>query len=252
MAMSSSLHGKVAVVTGGSEGIGLASAQCLAEAGASVFIIGRRQGALEAALKTIEGDATALRADVAKPVDLREAFEAVRASKGKVDILVANAGVQNREALGSITEEAVDAQLAINFKGVIWTVQEALPLLNDGASVVLTSSSTAVKGIPNRTVYSATKAAIRSFARTWANELKSRRIRVNTVSPGPILTPGLEAGFVDPKVKEAYYATVIGAVPLARPGSPREMGEVVRFLASDAASYITGADFQADGGLAQV
>jgi NAD(P)-dependent dehydrogenase (short-subunit alcohol dehydrogenase family) len=247
-----SLTGKIAVVTGGSEGIGLASAQRLAEAGASVFILGRRRPALDAAVKEIGADVTAIVADVSSQADLRSAYEAVQAAKGKIDILVANAGIQNREPLGGITEEGVDAQLAINFKGVIWTVQEALPALNDGASVVLVSSGTAVKGIPNRTVYSATKAAIRSFARTWANELKGRRIRVNVVSPGPIITPGLEAGFADPKVKEAYYTNVIGAVPMGRPGEAREMGEAVLFLASDASSFMTGADLQADGGFTQV
>jgi NAD(P)-dependent dehydrogenase (short-subunit alcohol dehydrogenase family) len=250
--MCSAFENKVAVVTGGSDGIGLATAQRLAEAGASVFILGRRQSALDAALDKIGGNVIAIAADVAKAADLRRAYEAVRAAKGKIDILIANAGVQNREPLGEITEDGVDAQLSVNFKGVIWTVQEALPLLQEGSSVVLVSSGTAAKGIPNRTVYSATKAAIRSFARTWANELKSRHIRVNAVSPGPILTPGLEATFADPKVKEAYYTNVIGAVPMGRPGDAREMAEAILFLASDASSYITGADLQADGGLAQV
>lgn len=250
--MNGSLHGKVAVVTGGSEGIGLGAAKRLANAGAFVFIVGRRQANLDAAVTEIGGEVVALQADVSKPADLDRVYEAVRASKGKIDVLVANAGVQTREALGSITEESMDYQLAINFKGVIFTVQQALPLLTDGASIILTSSATAVKGLPQRTVYSATKAAIRSFARTWATELKARRIRVNVFSPGPILTPALEATFADPKVKEAYMANVIGAVPLGRVGQAEEMGDVVVFLASDAASYINGADIQADGGFAQV
>jgi NAD(P)-dependent dehydrogenase (short-subunit alcohol dehydrogenase family) len=250
--MTSSLTGKIAVVTGGGEGIGLASARRLAEAGASVFILGRRQSVLDAAVKEIDGDVAGIVADVSRPEDLRRAYEEVQATRGKIDVLVVNAGTQNREPLGGITEEGVDAQLAINFKGVIWTVQEALPAMNDGASIVLVSSGTAVKGIPNRTVYSATKAAIRSFARTWANELKGRHIRVNTVSPGPVLTPGLEATFADPQVKEAYYTNVIGAVPMGRPGEAREIGEAVLFLACDASSFMTGADLQADGGLAQV
>lgn len=250
--MSGSLQGKVAVVTGGSEGIGLGAAKRLANAGAFVFIVGRRQDVLDAAVAEIDGEVVALQADVSKAADLDRVYEAVRASKGKVDILVANAGVQAREPLGSITEESMDYQLAINFKGVIFTVQQALPLLTDGASIILTSSATAVKGLPQRTVYSATKAAIRSFARTWANELKARRIRVNVFSPGPILTPALEATFADPKVKEAYMTNVIGAVPLGRVGQAEEMGDVVVFLASDAASYINGADIQADGGFAQV
>jgi NAD(P)-dependent dehydrogenase (short-subunit alcohol dehydrogenase family) len=250
--MGGSLQGKVAVVTGGGEGIGLASAKRLVREGASVFIFGRRQSTLDEAVAEIGGEVVALQADVSKPADLDRAYEAVRAWKGKIDILVANAGVQTREALGSITEEGIDYQLGINFKGVIFTVQQAMPLLTDGASIILASSATAVKGIPQRTVYSATKAAIRSFARTWANELKGRRIRVNAFSPGPILTPLLQQTFADPKVKEASMTNVVGAVPLGRAGEAEEMGEVVAFLASDAASYINGADIQADGGLAQV
>jgi NAD(P)-dependent dehydrogenase (short-subunit alcohol dehydrogenase family) len=250
--MGISLQGKVAVITGGGEGIGLASAKRMVEEGASVFIVGRRQAILDAAVAEIGGDVVALQADVSKPADLDRVYEAVRVAKGKLDILVANAGVQTREALGSITEEGIDYQLAINFKGTIFTVQQALPLLTDGASIILLSSGTALKGLPARTVYSATKAAIRSFARTWASELKARRIRVNAVSPGPILTPLLKASFADEKVKEAYMANIVGAVPLGRAGEPEEMGAIVAFLASDAASYINGADIQADGGFAQV
>jgi NAD(P)-dependent dehydrogenase (short-subunit alcohol dehydrogenase family) len=250
--MGRSLHGKVAVITGGGEGIGLASAKRMVHEGASVFIIGRRQAILDAAIAEIGGDVVALHADVSKTADLDRVYEAVRTAKGKIDILFANAGVQKREALGSITEEGIDYQLGINFKGVIFTVQQALPLLSDGSSVILSSSATAVKGLPTRTVYSATKAAIRSFARTWANELKSRRIRVNVLSPGPILTPLLEATFTDPKIKEAYMANVVGAIPLGRAGHAEEMGEIVAFLASNASSYINGADIQADGGFTQV
>ena len=250
--MRDSLQGKVAVITGGSEGIGLAAAKRLAAEGVSVFIVGRRQAILDAAVAEVGGDVVAVQADVSKSADLDRVYETVRASKAKIDILVANAGVQTREPLGSITEEAIDYQLAINFKGVIFTVQQALPLLTDGASIILTSSTTAAKGIPQRTVYSATKAAVRSFARTWANELKARHIRVNVFSPGPILSSWLEQTFTDPKVKEAYMTNIVSAVPLGRTGATEEMGEVVAFLASDAASYITGADIQADGGLAQV
>jgi NAD(P)-dependent dehydrogenase (short-subunit alcohol dehydrogenase family) len=250
--MSNSLQGKVAVITGGGEGIGLASAKRLSAEGASVFIVGRRQAILDAAVAEIGGDVTALQADVSKPGDLERVYEAVREAKGRIDILVANAGIQTREALGTITEKAIDDQLAINFKGVIFTVQQALPLLTDGASVILTSSTTAMKGLPQRTVYSATKAAVRSFARTWASELKIRNIRVNVFSPGPISTPLLEQTLVDPKVREAYMQNIVGAVPLRRLGRAEEMGDVVAFLASDASSYITGADIQADGGFAQV
>jgi len=250
--MRFSLQGKVAVVTGGGEGIGLASAGRLSAGGASVFIVGRRRSILDAATARIGGDVTALQADVSKPSELERIYEAIRESKGKIDILVANAGTQTREALGDITEKAMDDQLAINFKGVIFTVQQALPLMPDGASIILTSSATAMKGLPQRSVYSATKAAIRSFARTWANELRARKIRVNVFSPGPISTPLLEQSLVDPKTREAYMANIVGAVPLGRLGTAEEMGDVVAFLASDAASYITGADIQADGGFAQV
>jgi NAD(P)-dependent dehydrogenase (short-subunit alcohol dehydrogenase family) len=252
ISMSVSLQGKVAVITGGGEGIGLASAERLSREGASVFIVGRRRAILDAAVAKIGGDVTALQADVSKPTDLERVYEAVRESKGKIDILVANAGIQTREALGTITEKAMDDQLAINFKGVIFTVQQALPLLTNGASIILTSSTTAMKGLPQRTVYSATKAAVRSFARTWANELKARKIRVNVFSPGPISTPLLERTLVDPQAREAYMANIVAAVPLGRLGEAEEMGEVVAFLASDAASYITGADIQADGGFAQI
>jgi NAD(P)-dependent dehydrogenase (short-subunit alcohol dehydrogenase family) len=250
--MGASLQGKVAVVTGGSEGIGLAAAKRLAADGAAVFITGRRQAVLDQAVAEIGGDVVAVQADVSKPADLDRLYEAVRASKGKLDILVANAGVQAKEMLGSITEEALDYQLAVNFKGTIFTVQQALPLLADGASIVLLSSTTGIKGLPARTVYSATKAAIRSFARTWAMELKGRRIRVNVLSPGPIETPAVKASLADEKAAQAYKANVIGAVPLGRVGQPEEMAEIVAFLASDASSYINGADIQADGGFAQV
>jgi len=250
--MGTSLQGKVAVITGGGEGIGLASAKRMVEEGASVFIVGRRQAILDAALAEIGGDVVALQADVSKSADLDRVYEAVRIAKGKVDILVANAGVQTREVLGSITEEGIDYQLGINFKGTIFTVQQALPLLTDGASIILVSSVTASKGLPARSVYSATQAPIRHLSRKWASELKARRIRVNAVSPGPVMTPLVQATFTSEKAKEAYMANIVGAVPLGRAGEPEEMGAVVAFLASDAASFINGADIQADGGFAQV
>lgn len=179
----------MAVITGDGEGIGLAAAKRLAAEGATVFIVGRRQAVLDAAVAEISGDVVAMQADVSKPADLDRVYEAIRSSKGELDILFANAGLQTTEALGSITQEALDYQLAINFKGVIFTVQQALPLLSEGASIILSSSTTDVKGLPARTVYAATKAAVRSFARTWVTELKACRIRVNVLSPGPILTP---------------------------------------------------------------
>jgi NAD(P)-dependent dehydrogenase (short-subunit alcohol dehydrogenase family) len=250
--MGTSLKGKVAIVTGGSEGIGLAAAKKLASNGAKVFITGRRRDVLDKAVAEIGNDVEAVQADVSKPVDLDRLYEVVRRSKGKLDILVANAGVQAKEALGSITETALDYQLAVNFKGTIFTVQQALPLLSEGASIILLSSTTGVKGLSTRTVYSATKAAIRSFGRTWATELQERRIRVNVLSPGPISTPAQKASLADEKVAQAFKVSVIGGIPLGRSGEPEEMGEIVAFLASDASSYINGADIQADGGFAQV
>ena len=251
------MSGKTILITGASRGIGRAAALALSRAGAQVLVHYGR-GAADARsvvdeIKTAGGKADAIGFDLSDAQGAHKLASKVREIVGeRLDILVANAGVQTREPLGSITEEAIDYQLAINFKGVIFTVQQALPLLSDGASIILTSSATAVKGIPQRTVYSATKAAIRSFARTWANELKARRIRVNVFSPGPILTPLLQQTFADPKVKQAYMTNVVGAVPLGRAGEAEEMGEVVAFLASGVSSYINGADIQADGGLAQV
>jgi NAD(P)-dependent dehydrogenase (short-subunit alcohol dehydrogenase family) len=250
--MGTSLKGKVAVVTGGGEGIGLAAAKRLAEEGATVFIAGRRRAVLDKALSEINGDAVAVQADVSKPEDLDRLYETVGSSRGKLDILVANAGVQAKELLGSITEKALDYQLAVNFKGTVFTVQQALPLLNRGASIILLSSTTGVKGLSTRTVYAATKAAIRSFGRTWATELAGRGIRVNVLSPGPIATPLQKAALADAKAAEAFKTNVLSKVPMGRSGEPEEMGDIVAFLASSASSYINGADIQADGGFAQV
>jgi NAD(P)-dependent dehydrogenase (short-subunit alcohol dehydrogenase family) len=249
--MNDSLKGKVAMVTGGSEGIGFAAAQRLAEEGATVFITGRRQPELDKAARQIGANAIAVQADVSKPADLEHLYETVRLSKGKLDILFVNAGVQAKEALGSITEEALDYQLAVNFKGTIFTVQQALPLLGEGASVILMSSTSAYKGLASRTVYSATKAAIRSFARSWATELKGRGIRVNALSPGSIASRVQTAALAGEEAA-AFRKNVIDAIPLGRVGQPREIADIVAFLASDASSFINGAELQADGGWAQV
>lgn len=250
--MSISLQGKVAVVTGGSAGIGLAAAKRLAADGVTVFITGRRQAELDKAVAEIGGDVVAAQADVSKPADLERLYETVRATKGKLDILVANAGLLVSEPLEAITEDALELQLSVNFKGTIYTVQKALPLLSNGASIILLSSTVANKGIPGNTVYSATKAAIRSFVRTWTSELKGRGIRVNALSPGAIATPGMDEFLVRSGMGDAFAATLVKSTPLGRIGKPHEMAEVIAFLASDSASYVNGADIQADGGWAQI
>lgn len=250
--MDTSLQGKVAVVTGGSAGIGLATARRLAADGVTVFITGRRQAELDKAVVEIGGDVVAVQADVSKPADLDRLYEKVRSTKGKLDIVVANAGLLVKETLGSITEEALELQLSVNFKGTINTVQKALPLLNEGASIILASSTVAGKGSPGSSVYAATKAAIRNLARTWTQEFRGRGIRVNAFSPGPIDTPGMRDSIKSQGGGEAFRAAISGAVPMGRFGNAEEMAEVVAFLASDASSYISGADIQADGGWAQV
>jgi NAD(P)-dependent dehydrogenase (short-subunit alcohol dehydrogenase family) len=250
--MSASLKGKVAVVTGGSAGIGLAAAKRLAADGVTVFITGRRQAELDKAIAEIGGDAVAVQADVSKPADLDRLYETVRSTKGRLDIVVANAGLLVKEPLGSITEEALEYQLSVNFKGAIYTVQKALPLLSQGASVILASSTVAVKGVPGSSVYAATKAAIRNLARTWTQELRGRGIRVNVFSPGPIDTPGMRESIGNQAGGGSFKAAISAAVPMGRFGEAEEMAEVIAFLASDASSYISGADIQADGGWAQV
>ncbi|MEA1672858.1 SDR family NAD(P)-dependent oxidoreductase [Nitrospirillum sp. BR 11163] len=250
--MTDLLKDKIAVVTGGSSGIGLATAKRLAAEGATVFITGRRQAELDKAVAGIDGAATAVQADVSRLSDLDRLFETVRSKEGRLDILFANAGILEKAPLGAITEEAVDRLLTVNVKGTIFTVQKALPLLSDGASVILTSSVVAQKGLPAGSVYAATKAAIRSLARTWVADLKPRAIRVNVVSPGPIETSGLKGGAPAGVSGDSYLAALANYVPLGRVGKAEEIAQVVAFLASDAASFITGADIQADGGFAQI
>ncbi len=250
--MRTSLQGKVAVITGGSSGIGLATAKRFVADGVTVFITGRRQAELDKAVVEIGGDVVAVQADVSKPADLDRLYEIIRSSKGRLDIVVANAGLLVKEPLGSITEEALEYQLSVNFKGVIYTVQKALPLLSQGASIILASSTVAVKGVPGSSVYAGTKAAIRNLARTWTQELRGRGVRVNVFSPGPIDTPGMRDSIANQVGGEAFKAAIFAAVPMGRFGEAEEMAEVVAFLASDGSSYISGADIQADGGWAQV
>jgi len=250
--MSKKLEGKVAVVTGGNSGIGLATAQRFADEGAHVFITGRRQGELDAAVKRIGANATAVQGDVSKLADLDRLYATVKQKQGRVDVLFANAGGGQIAPLGAITEEHFDQAFDTNVKGLLFTVQKALPLFQDGGSIILNASIVASKGMEAFSVYSATKAAVRSFARCWTVDLKSRKIRVNVVSPGPIDTPGLNNLGLTQEQGEQFKASVVGAVPMGRMGSPDEIAKAVLFLASDDSSYVTGTELFVDGGMAQI
>ena len=248
----SKLNNKIAVVTGGSSGIGLATAQRFIADGAQVVITGRNQGTLDAAIAELGDRATAVHGDVAKLEDLDRLFSHVAERFGRIDVLFANAGIAPFAPLEAVTESDFDALFNINVRGLFFTVQKALPLLSEGASVILNASVVAQSGIPNTSVYSATKAAVRSLGRTLAAELSPRGIRVNVVSPGLIETPlhgklGLSQDEVD-----VFAAQVVEQTPLGRTGRPEEIAATVAFLASDDASYFTGADLVADGGMVQV
>ncbi len=234
-------EGKTVVVTGGSSGIGLAAARRFADEGAHVFITGRRQGELDAAVELI-GDATAVRGDVADPADLDRLYDAVRARGRGVDALFANAGIGGFASLEETTEEHFDHLFGINVRGTLFSVQKALPLLNDGAAVIVNCSVRADDGVAAFGTYAATKAALRSYVRTWANELKDRGVRVNAISPGTIDTPAL-AG-----LSEEARAGFAANVPIGRMGSAEEVADAVAFLASGQSSFIVGANIYVDGG----
>ena len=244
------LDGKVAVVTGGSSGIGLAAAKRLAADGADVFVTGRRKSELDAAVAEIGPKARAIQGDVSKLVDLDRLFATVKDTKGRVDVLFANAGIAENTRLGEITEDQFDRMFDVNVKGTLFTVQKALPLLSQGASVILSSSIVGSKGFADRSVYSATKAALRSFARTWTTDLKARRIRVNVVSPGPIDTPGLQG--LNGTDSQGLANAFRDRVPLGRVGRAEDIAGAVSFLASDDAGFISGIELFVDGGLGQV
>jgi NAD(P)-dependent dehydrogenase (short-subunit alcohol dehydrogenase family) len=246
------LDGKIALITGGTSGIGLATAQRFVQEGAHVFVTGRRKAELNAAIKAIGERATGIEGDVAKPADLDRLFARIKQDKGALDIVFANAGTAKYATLGSITEELFDQTFGVNVKGVLFTVQKALPLLRDGASIILNASIVASKGLASNSVYSASKAAVRSFARTWTTDLKHRRIRVNAISPGSIDTPGLSELFASSEVGQQRKQLISAAVPLGRLGTPDEIAKAVVFLASDDSSYIAGAELFVDGGFAQV
>jgi NAD(P)-dependent dehydrogenase (short-subunit alcohol dehydrogenase family) len=246
------LEGKIALITGGNSGIGLATAKQFVKEGAYVFITGRRETELAAATKEIGRNVTGVQGDVSNLNDLDRLFAQIKREKGRLDIVFANAGIARYARFGTITEEFYDSIFDINVKGLLFTVQKALPLLPYGASIILNASIVASKGLSMNSVYSATKAAIRSFARTWTTDLKDRRIRVNAISPGSIDTPGLSDLLASAEAGEERKRMISKAIPLGRFGTPDEIAKAVVFLASDDSSYITGTKLFVDGGFAQV
>jgi NAD(P)-dependent dehydrogenase (short-subunit alcohol dehydrogenase family) len=245
--MTGKLAGKVALVTGGSAGIGLGIAKHFTEEGARVFIVGRRQSQLDEAVAAIGGDAAAIQGDISNLTDLDRIYETIQARAGQIDVLAVNAGVYEFAKLGEITEEQFDRTFNTDVRGLLFTVQKALPLLSKGSSVILTGSMVSIKGFASCSVYNASKAAVRSFARTWIVDLKGRDIRVNVLSPGYTDTPGL-AHFVTEEEKTAMAASV----PLGRLGTPDDLGKAAVFLASDDSAYVTGIELFVDGGAAQI
>jgi NAD(P)-dependent dehydrogenase (short-subunit alcohol dehydrogenase family) len=252
--MAGKLEGKIALVTGGNSGIGLATAKRFAQEGAFVYITGRRQAELDAAAASIGSQSKGIRSDNSKLSNLDAVFAQIKEEKGRIDVLFANAGAASAAPLGSVTEEHFDELFSINVKGLLFTVQKALPLIPDGGAIILNASIVSVKGNPALSIYSATKAAVRSFARGWTTDLKDRKIRVNAISPGFIETPGLdglsqtEAG----EQRTGFYSQLGAGVPLGRVGRPDEIAKAVVFLASEDASYVAGVELFVDGGTVQV
>jgi NAD(P)-dependent dehydrogenase (short-subunit alcohol dehydrogenase family) len=248
----SKLSGKIALITGGTSGIGLATAQRFVDEGAYVFITGRDQSRLDEAIKKIGSNVTGVQGDVANLKDLDRLIAQIQKEKGKLDIVFANAGIAKYAPFGAIEEDQFDSIFNTNVKGLLFTVQKALPLLPDGASVILNGSIVGSKGLPTNSVYSATKAAVRSFARTWTTDLKARHIRVNVVSPGPIDTEGLRELFGSSDVGKQRLANINSLVPMGRLGTADEIAKAVVFLGSDDSSFVTGIELFVDGGTAQV
>jgi NAD(P)-dependent dehydrogenase (short-subunit alcohol dehydrogenase family) len=243
---SKRLDGKIAVITGGNSGIGLATAQRFVQEGAFVFITGRRQSELDKAVKQIGKNVIGIQGDVTNLADLDRLYDTVKQQKGRIDVLFANAGIFENASLGSITEAHFDKIFGVNVKGVLFTVQKALPLFQDGGSIILIASVAGSKGFEGGSVYSATKAAIRSLARSWTVDLKNRKIRVNAISPGVIETP------MSAELSEQLKTILVSMVPLGRMGRPDEIAKAVAFLASNDSSYITGIELFVDGGIAQI
>jgi NAD(P)-dependent dehydrogenase (short-subunit alcohol dehydrogenase family) len=253
MNMPQKLSGKAAVITGGSSGIGLATAKQFVNEGAYVFITGRRQNELDTAVSEIGRNVTGVQSDVSKMEDLDRLYAAIKEQKGKLDIVFANAGTGAFAPLEQISEEHFDKQFDVNVRGMLFTVQKALPLLQPGGSIVLNASMVSITGSPAFSVYSATKAAVRSFARTWSVDLKERGIRVNAISPGIIPTPGYNASLGMTKEQvDQFVQNSIDDIPLGRPGTADEVAKAALFLASDDSSYVTGIELFVDGGLAQI
>jgi len=250
--MSQKLSSKIALVTGGSSGIGLATAKRFVSEGAYVFITGRRQTELDAALKGLGGNATAVRGDVANLADLDRLFDTIEQQKGRLDVLFANAGSGTLAPLGQITEEHFDNTFNLNVRGLLFTVQKALPLMPPGSAIILNASTTSVKGTPAFSVYSATKAAVRSFARNWTLDLKERKIRVNAVSPGVVPTPGYDLIGLTKEQVQGFVDFQVTTIPLGRVGIPDEIAKAVVFLASDDSSFVNGIELFVDGGMAQI
>ncbi|QNP40593.1 SDR family NAD(P)-dependent oxidoreductase [Lysobacter solisilvae (ex Woo and Kim 2020)] len=245
--------GKIALVTGGSSGLGLATVQRLVAEGAFVYLTGRRKPELDAAVANLDGRAEAIQGDISSQADLDRIFARIRERHGRLDILFANAGGGEFAPLGAITEAQFDKYFGINVKGTLFTVQKAIELMPPGSAIVVNGSMVSIKGVPAFGVYAATKAALRSFVRTWASDLKGRDIRVNAVAPGTVVTPAYksELGLTDEQI-EGFSAQAATAAPLGRVGTPDEIAKAVSFLASDDASYITGVELFVDGGAAQV
>jgi NAD(P)-dependent dehydrogenase (short-subunit alcohol dehydrogenase family) len=250
--MTDRFNNKVVVVTGGTSGIGLATAKAFADEGASVFITGRRKDALDAAVKSIGGRVTGVQGDMAVLADIDRLYDAVQKKHQHIDAIFANAGGGEFAPLGAITEEHYQRTFDTNVKGVLFTVQKALPLLRDGASIVLNASTTSISGTPAFSVYSATKAAVRNFARNWILDLKDRHIRVNAVSPGVTETPGLSHLFGGGAQAEGTKTSLASLIPAGRVGKPEEIAKAVLFLASDESSFVSGVELFVDGGQAQI